>query len=223
MSAALDRSEVGRLAACEARIERGLATFLDTGQALLEVRDSRLYRATHRTFEDYCLERWGQTPQHVNRLVAAAEVVTVLEPVGSIPAPSSERVARELAPLRSDPPRLREAWSEAVEDHGPEPTAAQVREKVRPDTEPEPSGFDRWSEKTWANLERQHALTNHFWPAMSAIYAILSSRDVALEELRRLDRKTATTIADDAAHAIDLFTELRDVARRQLSTLEAVE
>ena len=172
----------------------------------------------------YYAAEFGGDASRGYQLLRAAEVADVLSVDHGPLAPApSERVARELAPLRSDPPRLREAWSEAVEDHGPEPTAAQVREKVRPDTEPEPSGFDRWSEKTWANLERQHALTNHFWPAMSAIYAILSSRDVALEELRRLDRKTATTIADDAAHAIDLFTELRDVARRQLSTLEAVE
>jgi hypothetical protein len=28
------------------------------GTALLEVRDRRLYRETHATFEDYCRERW---------------------------------------------------------------------------------------------------------------------------------------------------------------------
>lgn len=222
MSAALDRSEAGRLESCEARIERGLATFVDVGQALLEVRDGRLYRAGHGTFGDYCRERWGMSRPRAYELIHASEIVGAVSATADIPAPSSERVARELAPLRADPPKLREAWTAAVEEHGPEPTAAQVRGKVRP-ADPEPSGFDRWSEKTWANLERQHALTNHFWPAMSAIYAILSSRDVALEELRRLDRKTATTIADDCAHAIDLFTELRDVAQAQLSTLEAVQ
>lgn len=131
MSAALDRSEAGRLAACEARIERGLATFVDVGQALLEVRDGRLYRAEHGTFEGYCRERWGMSRKRAYDLTAAAEVSAAVSPTGDIPAPSSERVARELAPLRSDPPRLREAWQSAVEEHGPEPTAAQVRDKVR--------------------------------------------------------------------------------------------
>lgn len=40
------------LASCEQRIERGLKTFIDVGQALAEIRDSRLYKGTHETFED---------------------------------------------------------------------------------------------------------------------------------------------------------------------------
>ena len=154
MSAALDRSEAGRLAACEARIERGLATFVDVGQALLEVRDGRLYRAEHGTFEGYCRERWGMSRQRAGQLIDASEVVgamttTVDTPVGemgtTVPTPpSSERVARELAPLRSDPPRLREAWSEAVQEHGPEPTAAEVREVARrKDSERKERGEER--------------------------------------------------------------------------------
>lgn len=47
------------------------------------------------------------------------------------PLPASERVARELVPLRAAPERLREAWSEAVSIHGEQPTAAQVREIVQ--------------------------------------------------------------------------------------------
>lgn len=132
MSAALDRSEAGRLESCEARIERGLATFVDVGQALLEVRDGRLYRAGHGTFEDYCRERWGMVASRARQLIAAAETAaTVTDVTPDLPTPRNEAVARELAPLRSDPPRLREAWQQAVEEHGPEPTAAQVRDKVR--------------------------------------------------------------------------------------------
>ena len=50
-----------RLAECEAVIERGQQTFIEVGQALMEIRDSRLYRETHATFEAYCNERWGWT------------------------------------------------------------------------------------------------------------------------------------------------------------------
>jgi hypothetical protein len=43
-----------------------------------------------------------------------------------------ERVARELVPvLRDEPEQVVEAWAEAVKEHGPEPTAAQVRETVK--------------------------------------------------------------------------------------------
>jgi hypothetical protein len=138
----------GALAECEAIVERGLRAFVEVGEALQRIRDERLYRDVHGTFEAYCRERWGLTPQHGGRLIAAAEVGRVLEPIGSIPpaevaslvvpsgttAPASEAVARELAPLRGEPDRLREAWTDAVEQHGPAPTAAQVREIVRAPT-----------------------------------------------------------------------------------------
>jgi hypothetical protein len=119
--------ERGRLGELEAVIERGLQTFIEVGQALLEVRDARLYRATHGTFEDYCRERWDMRRESADRLVRAAEVVAGINPMG-LSTPSSERVARELAPLRDQPGVMREAWTEAVERHGSKPTAKQVRE-----------------------------------------------------------------------------------------------
>jgi phage N-6-adenine-methyltransferase len=117
------------LEGCEAVIERGLATFVEVGEALLAIRDARLYRESHGTFEDYCRERWNMTPQHGGRLIAAAEVAVELEPIGSIP---SESVARELAPLRDEPDVMRDAWQDA-QAASPDraPTAAIVREKVR--------------------------------------------------------------------------------------------
>lgn len=120
------------LADCERVIERGLETFLEVGEALLEIRDRRLYRETHETFEAYSRERWGLTRKRAYDLAAAAEVAAELSPTGDTPVPSSERVARELAPLRGEPEQMRGAWQGAVEEHGPRPTVAQVREHVEP-------------------------------------------------------------------------------------------
>lgn len=117
------------LAECEAIIERGIGTFVEVGEALLRIRDSRLYRETHGTFEDYCRERWGWTRRQANRTIAAADVASALGPIG--PTPPIESVARELVPLTADPEQLRTAWQEATETHGPKPTAKQVREVVR--------------------------------------------------------------------------------------------
>ncbi len=61
---ALTSSEATRLAELEEQISSGLATFVAVGQALLEVRDRRLYRQTHATFEAYCRERWGIGRSH---------------------------------------------------------------------------------------------------------------------------------------------------------------
>jgi len=126
----------GALTECEAVIERGLRTFVEVGEALLRIRDERLYRETHGTFEDYCRERWGFTDRRARHLMGAAEVVADL-PTGTVVP--NEAVARELAPLRDEPEQLREAWSEAVEQHGPAPTAAQVREVIRGTGAPAPA------------------------------------------------------------------------------------
>jgi len=127
---------------CEAVIERGLATFVAVGDALVRIRDERLYRATHRTFEAYCRERWQLGRKRAYDLIGAASVAAELSPMGDT-QPSSERVARELAPLRGEPTQLREAWSEVVEKHGPAPTAAQVREIVRAPAAPAAGPVDQ--------------------------------------------------------------------------------
>lgn len=129
-----------RLGELEAVIQRGLDTFVEVGAALLEIRDARLYRETHGTFEEYCQHRWGMSRRHANRTIEAAGVAGVLGPIG--PTPASESVARELTPvLREDPERVPEVWGEVVQEHGPEPTAKQVRETVERcelDPDPEP-------------------------------------------------------------------------------------
>jgi len=119
-----------RLDALEAVIERGLGAFVEVGRALLEIRDSRLYRETHGTFEDYCRERWDFDRTYAHRLTQAATVVSML-PIGNTPSPANEAVVRELAPLRDEPEALRETWDAAVQEHGEQPTAAQVRDVVR--------------------------------------------------------------------------------------------
>jgi hypothetical protein len=101
----------GRQAANARKLERGMGTFVEVGNALLRIRDERLYRASHKTFELYCRERWGMSKRHANRLVASTEVVSNLGPIG--PTPTSESEARPLAKL----PAVQQAaaWQEAVE------------------------------------------------------------------------------------------------------------
>ncbi len=116
------------LAECETVIERGLATFVEVGQALLRIRDERLYRETHTTFEDYCRERWAMSRSYAHRQIEAAGVVGLL-PNGNTPA--SEAVARELAPLKDDEAELVETWRQLRAEHGDRLTAAKVGVAVR--------------------------------------------------------------------------------------------
>ncbi len=94
----------GRLAALEAIIERGMKTFVEVGNALLEIRDSRLYRESFATFDEYCRERWKMSRIHAHRMIEAAGVANTLLPIGNVP--KNEAQARELAPL--PPERQRE-------------------------------------------------------------------------------------------------------------------
>jgi hypothetical protein len=124
----LSVTEVAQLEQCEKTIQRGLATFIDVGQALAHIRDNRLYR-THGTFEEYCEKRWDLSARHANRLVEAASVNLVLGPTG--PELNNEAQARELTPLLDDPEELKAAWQEAVERSNGKPTAAVVRDVVQ--------------------------------------------------------------------------------------------
>lgn len=54
---ALTTAERMLLTQNEAVIERGRRAFVEVGTALAQIRDSRLYRQSHDTFEAYCRER----------------------------------------------------------------------------------------------------------------------------------------------------------------------
>jgi hypothetical protein len=110
MANELTTFEAALLAECETAIERGLATFVEVGQALLRIRDERLYRSSHKTFEEYCRERWGWSKTHANRQIEAAGVAQNLTPIGV--KPENEAQARVLAPLPPD--MQREVWGKAA-------------------------------------------------------------------------------------------------------------
>ena len=131
MSADLTVSEAERLDACEQVIERGLATFVDVGTALLEVRDSRLYRVAYPTFEAYCAERWNMVASRARQLISAANTVgNLLAVTNGNSLPANERTARELSGLAPDEQRA--VWAEAVATApGGKVTAAHVRAVAR--------------------------------------------------------------------------------------------
>ena len=95
-------TEAERLQVLEITIERGLQTFVEVGEALAEIRDSRLYRLNYGTFEDYCQDKWGMSRIHAFRMIEASKVAENLLPMGNI-VPSNERQIRPLASLEPDP------------------------------------------------------------------------------------------------------------------------
>ena len=55
----------------ERRVEKAV---FEAGKALMELRDRRLYRSTHSTFEEYCKDRFGFQRRHPYRLIEASAV-----------------------------------------------------------------------------------------------------------------------------------------------------
>ena len=78
----LSGSEHGYLAACEAALENLARAFWAAGKALQVIRDGRLYRETHATFEDYVEQRWGFSRPQAYKLMAAWPLAERLSPIG---------------------------------------------------------------------------------------------------------------------------------------------
>ena len=125
----LTTAQAHDLETLEGVVERGLATFVEVGRALAEIRDQRLYRAAHRTFEEYRHERWLLSRTRAYRLIDAAAVVS---PIGDIEPPKNEAQARELVPLlREDEQEVVEVWRDLRAEFGHDVTAKRVRTTVR--------------------------------------------------------------------------------------------
>jgi hypothetical protein len=124
--------------------------FFVAGKALKLLRDKRLYRETHATFEFYVRDRFDFTRRAADYLISAAEIVENLKAVNSLSSldnskslpkreqfvlrtnvlPTRESQCRSLAKL--SPEEQYHAWYKAVELAGNKvPSSKLVKEAVR--------------------------------------------------------------------------------------------
>jgi hypothetical protein len=109
---ALTVREKADLEQCEQVLKRGLATFFEVGDALLTIRERRLYRSTHETFETYCHDRWNIGRSYAWRLIGAAERISLLPPGQNLPMPGNEFQVRPF--LKLEPEAFPIAWEQAI-------------------------------------------------------------------------------------------------------------
>lgn len=114
----LKRSEQELLASLESKIQAGQKTFIEVGLALAEIRDSRLYRAQFKTFEEYCQGKWGWNSSRARQLIAAAEIAKTV----TIVTLTNEGQARQLGKVSPD------QRDEVLNLAGQNPTAKSIRE-----------------------------------------------------------------------------------------------
>ncbi len=126
-------NKANRLAELEQRIECG---FVEMGMALAEIQKDKLYLpkngGKYRSFDEYCVERWGWKRRHAYEIIAGAEAAENVRNCAHI-APVSEGQARPLTRLKK-PEQQREAWGKTVERSEAEEkpiTAARVEEAVQ--------------------------------------------------------------------------------------------
>ncbi len=105
-------AESEELAALEAVIEKGKQTFVDVGAAFGRIQVGKLYRSTHKTFEDYCREKLGWEKRHVYQLIESAKVVENVRNCAQT-IPTNEAQARPLAKLPAE--QQPAAWEKAQE------------------------------------------------------------------------------------------------------------
>jgi len=114
--------------------------FYEAGKSLAQLRDRKLYRNTHSSFEQYCRDRFGFKRRHCHQLIDAAQVVDNLiellaidedcAPMAHI-LPTKERQVRPLSSLT--PQQQTEAWIKAVESAGGKvPSSGQVAQAAEP-------------------------------------------------------------------------------------------
>ncbi|MEV5838943.1 hypothetical protein [Nocardia sp. NPDC052112] len=92
----LDDRERAQLTACESSIDGLRVAFWAAGRALQIVRDGRLYRDRHASFDDYVEQRWDMQRSYAHKLIRAWPLAAKLHPV----APTiNEGQVRELLPV----------------------------------------------------------------------------------------------------------------------------
>jgi hypothetical protein len=111
----------------EAQVEQA---FYTAGSALRQLRDRRLYRASHRNFEDYCRDRFNFQRRHSYQLIDAASVVDNLCAISAQILPTSEWQVRPLVGLA--PEKQSNVWQTAVEaNEGKVPSGRLVKQIAR--------------------------------------------------------------------------------------------
>src|SRR5438876_12047463 len=79
----LNEEEGKRLAKLENMMVLGMERFLAVGEALLEIKENRLYRENYRSFRAYCEGRWNMSVRRGYQLVDVGEVVRSIPSVQS--------------------------------------------------------------------------------------------------------------------------------------------
>lgn len=203
MKQELAQNETARLTQCEKAIEKGLGTFVEVGQALLDIRDSKLYRASHKTFEAYCKERWDISRPRAYALIDQAKVVqAVADAAGSGLSCTQDISSRDVAAIKGDMPAVTAEIAARVEK-GAEPAKATADVVAERRADRELRGKKPEADPSQAEARDGHSqeLKDHIAAraaAVSASKALVQDEDHTdrIEELEAVNEALTTKNAE---------------------------
>lgn len=144
----LSANEKEELNQYEETILKNLKSFLEVANALLEIREKKLYRASHQTFDIYVKERWGFSDRYARNLISSAGVIKNLTTGTIVPVlvPENEAQARAISDLKPEQQIEVAAEMKKLKDSGEKVTAEtfktkanELRNKNKPVSENPPS------------------------------------------------------------------------------------
>ena len=182
----LTRTELSRMGQLEETIRHSMQSFVQVGAALKEIRDDRLYRASHDTFEAYCKDQWKIGKSHAYNAIAASGVMKNLSTIVD-ELPSTETQCRPMASL---PDLLQQqAWVRAIEiAGGSQPTQKIVTAAVAelfPKPEPKSAESDEDDSEPSPSLTWPEALKSASRKKQITSVEVAEMLGVALPDVRK--------------------------------------
>ena len=193
---ALTKLEATRLGTCETAIAQGLTVFVEVGRALTEIRDGKLYRATHKTFEAYCKDRWEIGRSRAYDLIDQAKVTKALIDGGVDLSASSDISIRDARALKDDPSAASSVKTRVDAGEKPSDAIKAVVVEAKEKKAHQQADFDQ------QRLDAASLLP----PAIQAMEAAKAERRTTAEPLPESDdsEELRNIIADQAGEIADL-------------------
>jgi hypothetical protein len=139
----LDTTERGRFRRLEATVAEGISSFVVVGEALKEIRDSKLYRESYKTFEKYVDEKWGLERRRAYQLIEAsdtkANLCKILHKNETATSINTESQLRELKDVPAE--SMAAVIDKAAEIAGDDPITASDLKKARVEVLEQPAPF----------------------------------------------------------------------------------
>lgn len=200
--------EADDLRRCELALDNLRLAFAAAGKALATIRDARLYRQTHDTFESYAEQRWHISRTQAYRLIDAWPLAARLSPIGDT---LTESQVRELLPLagRHGQEAAVTVYQTVAETDGVRITAAVLRAVAgllaNGDFDP-----DEATSKIRAYLAADHEVPSN---APDPAQAVISVSGRLVRRLHQL----ASADPDAVRQALGSLREALDEIERELS------